>query len=125
MKFKSPNNEPTMIGLTSGHTMVVEPTGTEVPQQFRRAAIAAGCTPMGVGISEQPEASEAAETRQDVIKNAINKMLDGGEDGDFTNDGKPDLKKLSETAGFKVTRDERDAAWALVQASLTNESAED
>lgn len=124
MKFKAPGKEPTMIGLTSGHTMVIAPEGTDVPQRFRRAAIAAGCTPMGVGL-EVAEKADVEETRQDLIKNAIEKMLDGGEDGDFTADGRPDLKKLSETAGFKVTREERDAAWDLIQAELKSEEADD
>lgn len=124
MKFKAPGAAPTMIGLTSGHTMVIAPEGTDVPQRFRRAAIAAGCTPMGVGL-EVAEKVDLEETRQDLIKKAINKLLDGGEDGDFTADGRPDLKKLSEAAGFKVTREERDAAWELIQADLQEGSAED
>lgn len=120
MKFKAPGNEPTMIGLTSGHTMVVSPEGTDVPKQFRRAAIAAGCTPTGMGL-EGPDPEEKQDTRQSVIVDAINKMLDGEEESDFTADGRPDLKKLSEKAGFKVTREERDAAWSEIQADLKTE----
>ena len=44
------------IGLTSGHTVIVpgDKAGAEVPQMFRREAIARGCIPVGT----EPEITE-------------------------------------------------------------------
>lgn len=118
MKFKAAGKEPQMIALLTGHTMVVSPTGTDVPQRFRRAAIAAGCTPVGMGLEDPLSPASTADTRQDLIRGAIEKMLDGDSESDFNADGKPDLKRLGEVAGFKVSRDERDAIWDVVKAEL-------
>ena len=46
-----------MIGLTTGHTLVVrhDKDGTNVPVQFRKEAIAKGCVPVGVGAEDVPD----------------------------------------------------------------------
>ncbi len=131
MKFRSPGKEPLHIGLTSGHTLVIPPDGVEVPHAFRREAISRGAEPMApdgshVEVEHQPgvqsgedganDGQNTAEKRLQLIKDALRAMLNGASEDDFTAAGLPNLNRLQFLAGFKVTRAEADAAWALVQA---------
>lgn len=116
MKFKAPSNEDVMVALTSGHTCVVTPKGSTVEPRFRKEAIARGCVPVGLGTEEASEAKE--KTKSELIQDGINKMLEGDDEGAFTNDGKPDAKKLSQVVGFTVTASDRDEAWAVVESSI-------
>lgn len=106
MKFKSPSDEPLHIALTSGHSIVIEPEGTEVPAILQKEAIARGAFP--VGIDEAAPLAGQTFDRAQVIKDAINQMLDGADEENFTNDGKPDLRKLRGIVGFGVSREEAD-----------------
>lgn len=116
MNFRSPTEEPLHIALTSGHTAVVTPEGNELATMFHREAIARGAVPSTV--QHEPTAITAPQfDRDQVIANALNAMLDGGQEGDFTADGKPNLTKLNARVGFKVAREEADAAWAKVSAA--------
>jgi hypothetical protein len=116
MKFKAPGNEPVMVALLSGHTCTIPPEGTVVEPRFRKEAIARGCVPMGIG--EEPAEPKAAPTRFALICSGIEKLIEGNDDSAFTNDGKPDVRKLSEVVGMTVTARERDEAWAAVEAEL-------
>lgn len=110
MRFKSPTDKPVMLALLTGHTAVVGPEYADLDARFHREAIANGCLPAGVGI-EEAEASPGF-NRATAIKDAMEAMLNGSEEGDFTGDGKPDVRKLSARVGFTVERSERDALWA-------------
>lgn len=128
MKFRSPGDEPLHIALTSGHTLVIAPEGVEVPDVFRREAIARGAEPMAPDGSHyapvhQPGGEEGGEDGQsteekrlELVKHALRSMLNGANEDDFTAAGLPNLKRLQFLAGFNVPRAEADAAWALVQA---------
>lgn len=124
MKFKPPKGitEPLSIGLTSGHSLLIEPKGTTVPTHFRRAAIAAGCIPVGMDADEAELTLDAGDVRQQRIIEGIEKMLDGDDESDFSQDGKPDARKLSKVVGFMVSREERDAAWEKFEAELKKSS---
>lgn len=121
MKFKAPGNQPVMVALLSGHTCVVSPDGTDIEPRFRKEAIARGCTPMGVGADEAPAAPDPEASKFALICAGIEKMLNGDDDGAFTNDGRPQVSKLSEVVGFTVTAGERDEAWAAVEAATKDE----
>ena len=116
MNFRSPTDEPLHIALTSGHTAVVTPEGNELAPMLHREAIARGAVPSTVQ-HEQAAPAVAQFDRSKVIVDALNAMLDGGQEGDFTADGKPNLTKLNARVGFKVAREEADAAWATVSAA--------
>lgn len=118
MKFKPPGQEPLSIGLTSGHSIVIPPEGREVPAAFRKAAVAEGCVPMGIGAEEGAAQQAHPETKEDKIIEGIEKLLDGDDESAFTTDGKPDTRKLADACGFGVSRQERDAAWAVVSESM-------
>lgn len=106
MKFKSPSAEPLHIALTSGHSIVIDPEGTETPALYQKEAIARGAIP--VGIQEAAPLEGQTFSREQAITDAINSMLDGDEQDNFTNDGKPDLRKLRAIVGFHVAREEAD-----------------
>jgi hypothetical protein len=115
MKFKSPFIEPMHIALTSGHSIVIDPDGTEVPALFQKEAVARGALPIGI----EDAAPLAGQTfdRSKVIKDAINQMLDGDDEENFTKDGKPDLRKLNALVGFNVPRSEADKLFEEVSAT--------
>lgn len=112
MKFRSPTDEPLHVALLSGHTCIIPPEGAELEQMFHREAISRGAVPGSVTEEEKPAAGGF--DRAQVITAAMNSMLDGGDEEDFTNDGKPDLRKLNARVGFKVSREEADAIWTEV-----------
>lgn len=117
MKFFPPAGRSNLhLALTSGHTLLIEEGGTEVPPLFHRAAIAAFCRIKNEPANATVKAAQPAFDREQVILNAINDMLDGNAEGDFTADGKPDLRALIKRVGFPLTRDERDKAWAKSSA---------
>lgn len=116
MNFRSPTDESLHVALTSGHTAVVTPEGNELAAMFHREAIARGAVPTTVQ-HEQTAPAAAQFDRGQVIADALNAMLDGGQEGDFTADGKPHLTKLNARVGFKVAREEADAAWTKVAAA--------
>ena len=114
MKFRSTTEEDVHIALTSGHTAVVGVEPTELAKMFHKEAIARGCLPEGVDADEPVAAAGVAFNRVEAITKAMNAMLDGGEEGDFTKAGKPDLSKLSARVGFNVPRVEADQIWEVV-----------
>lgn len=118
MKLRSPSNEPMHIGLTSGHTLVIpaDDEGIEVPLVFRREALSRGAVVPGEIID--PEKNEKAGfDRAETIRGVLNDMLDGGNEEDFTADGKPNLRKLNARLGFQASREEADKAWAEVSGA--------
>lgn len=113
MKFRSPTDEPMHVALTTGHTCVISPEGNEIDEMFHREAISRGAVPGSITTEEAP-VNNTGFDRKAVISAAMNDMLDGGNEDDFTNDGKPDLRKLKARVGFNVAREEADAVWAEV-----------
>lgn len=112
MKFFPPGDEAIQIGLTSGHMAVVEPQGSELHPAFHKEAIARGCMPDG--IERAPNEPEQAFDKMASIIEAMHKMVDAGNEADFTGDGKPKTDAVSKLVGFTVSRDERDTAWDAV-----------
>ncbi|GAB2531230.1 hypothetical protein [Simplicispira piscis] len=113
MKFYSPSDEPLQVGLTSGHMAVIPREGTELAPMFHREAVANGAIPETIfnadGASTQGDGKPMV--REAEIRLAITAMLDGDDEGDFNEDGKPNLNRLKAKLGFSVTREEADAAF--------------
>lgn len=115
MKLRSPTDEPMHIGLTTGHTLVIpaDDEGVEVPLIFRREALSRGAVVPGEVIDPE-KAEKSGFDRTETIRGALNDMLDGGNEDDFTGDGKPNLRKLSARLGFQASREEVDKVWVEV-----------
>lgn len=114
MKFRSTTGEPIHIALTTGHTAVVGTELTELDKIFHKEAIARGALPEGVDADDN--ATNTGFDRKQTIIDTLNAMADGDTQGDFNNDGRPNLKRLNERLGFTASREEVDAAWAEVTA---------
>ena len=114
-KFRSPTGEPLHVALTTGHTMVIPPSdeGVEVPSNFQREAISRGAVLVDGGSAET---KTQIRNRQLVLMDTLQTMVAGADKDDFTSDGKPNLVKLKAKAGFAVTREEADAAFAELTA---------
>lgn len=117
MKFYAPGDEPVMVALLSGHSVVIEPEGTELEPRFHKEALAQGCRPEGSSAGEGFDRTAVFDRRK-VIRAAIETLLDSSDPEAFTNDGVPALRKVTEAAGFQVSREERDAAWAELSVEL-------
>lgn len=115
-RFCSPTETPLHIALTSGHTAVVTPDGTDLDTMFHREAIARGAL-----LTEGATAEDRTQVfnRQIVLRDTIQAMIVGKNKDDFTGDGKPNLVKLKAKTGFQVSREEADAVFA----ELSSQSA--
>lgn len=119
MKFRSATDEDVHLSLTSGHTCIVTPQGTDIDARFHREAIASGrCIPVGIELPQEAPAAPQFD-RAKVIQDGIRKMLDSDEEGLFTATGRPNASKLNAIIGFKADREEIDAAWAVIEAEIT------
>lgn len=116
MKFYSPSAAPLHVGLTSGHMAVITSDGVELDPMFHREAVAKGAIPETLRGAEG--ASDAVPVkpvvREDEIRAAITAMLDGDDEDDFNEDGKPNLNRLKARLGFSISREEADAAFEAV-----------
>lgn len=134
MKFRSRSNTETIrLASTSGDILLIGSEFVEIPAHMEAEAYAKGCVSEEIYNSiradiENDSADATAKTalvsgtiteeqRVAAIKTAINAMLDGNEEGNFTAQGLPHLKKLSTLAGFTVAKEEMEAVWASVSIS--------
>ena len=121
MKLYAPTHEPVHISLLNGHATLITAEGTDVDKQFIRDALDRGCLTkpdetnskiVAESDDEEIDNADSYAERKQIIKNAINDMLNGTNEGDFNADGKPDLRKLSGRTGFKVSRPEMEVVFA-------------
>ena len=131
MKFRSRRDgEVIRIASTSGHICLVGSEFVEVPEHMEPDAYAAGCVSEALynSIKSDMEKDAAAKTaltggaltpaqKHEAIKLAIQSMLDGNEDGNFTTAGLPNMKVLVKQTGFPLTKDEMEAAWNEIVAA--------
>lgn len=68
-----------------------------------------------------PSGDIVREDRPAVVRQAIQAMLDGGEEGAFTAAGLPNLKVLSGKCGFQVSKDEMEVAWGEISTAAAGE----
>ena len=144
MKFRSrSDSEVARLASTTGHIILVGQEFVEVPQHMESEAYANGCVSeelynsikadMAKGALATGEGGDAkpaggiklpSDTGQSdrpaVIRQAIQGMLDGGEDGAFTAAGLPNLKVLSGKCGFQVSKDEMESVWKVVSGNGTD-----
>ena len=113
MKFRSPTEEPIHVSLVTGHTALVTAEGVELDPMFHREAISKGAIPgsltpeQALMLDAKPEAQQF--DRAEHIAKVLKAMLDGDNEGDFNEDGKPNLKRLNAVIGFQASRSEVDA----------------
>jgi len=116
MKFRAPSShEHVHIGLTSGHTFVVHREPTDVPPMFIEQAMKRGCIPCDAEIPVLTKVVRPT-SNEDVIVEAIKRMLEANVPGTFMADGRPQIDALAKVVGFTITTGQRDSAWAATKA---------
>ncbi len=116
MKFRSTTGEDIHIALTTGHTAVIGKELAELDKIFHKEAIARGALPEGV--DDEDDGKGKGFDRAAKIVEILTAMVNGNTEGDFNGDGRPALKRVNERLGFTATREEVDAAWAIVSEAL-------
>lgn len=116
------DHEGTSVGLLSGHVCrvyAVSPVdgkpGTEIPVKFHKAAVAAGCSIVGI---EEPTIEAAKNDKQTLLVAAIERIIEADNPESLDANGRPKLAFLKKEAGMGVTKSEADAAWAEFVKSL-------
>lgn len=123
MKFYPPEGaQELQIALTSGHTCLITEDGNEIPALFHKEAIAKGCRIENV-VDAKVDSADPQFDRRAKIAEAIDDMVDAGDQEEFTNDGKPDVRAVSKRVGFNVTREERDEIWTAMSANPDGSTA--
>ncbi len=111
MKFKTTNGKEVRICLLTGHSVIVYPEFTEIPERFHAQAYANGCvSEKNEVIAVEPKIEEVVVSKYEDIKNAILKMRSANKPNYFTKDGLPNLVFLSKVAGMNVNREDMLAA---------------
>lgn len=109
MKFKSPTDEPVYIALLSGHAAVIGPEWRELPIILHRKALEEGCITDNMDeetIAAKVESARPHESNHDILVGIIKGMAANPQDGDFTANDLPNLKRLAKLAGWNVSREE-------------------
>jgi hypothetical protein len=78
----------------------------EVSERDVRACKDRGCVP-----ADKVEAVVETMDRIEEITNAIQTLLDEGDESNFTSMGDPKVKPIERILGYDITASERDAAW--------------
>ena len=125
MKFRSPNETPIRVALTSGHAAVIGHEWRELPEIFHRDALAQGaqCDATHIDNPEPPsinggeQANGGQPSEDDAYREAILLMIERDEEGDFVaSTGLPNLKALEKLVGFRVNKERAYAAFHQLKA---------
>jgi hypothetical protein len=117
MRLKSPTEATLSVCLTNGHGIRIGPEGRDVPEMFRRDALAAGAIPaeMSAADFETNEPPPPDDSKAALLINGIKQILTENNPDDFTGSGLPNRKKLSAMVGWNVSAEELGAAWKVLQ----------
>jgi hypothetical protein len=106
--MRSITGQEVYVGLTDGHTTRIGTEWTEVHPRFQTTAITLGCVPEFFEVPEDKEVEkqEASKTIKELVIDGIKRMQADPQDGYFTQEGMPNLKKLSVIVNFAVKREQ-------------------
>jgi len=105
MIFKSTTGQNTYVSLTSGHTCIVTPEGTDIDAIYHKQAAMQGCLPAGAEVPV-PQVPGGGYNPKQVIRDTFIKMLADKNPADFNANGTPKLARLNELTGIHTTRAE-------------------
>jgi len=107
MIFKSTTGKDVQVALTSGHTCIVTPEGTDIDAIYHKQAAVMGCLPVGAEVPV-PQPLGGGYDPKKVVRDAFIKMLEDKNPIDFNQNGTPKLSRLNEITGIHTTRAEFD-----------------
>ena len=99
------------------HHPTDEKEGTVVGQKFKKQALLLGCIFVGDVYDEDDELA-LAKSPQELIVDAIEKILSRDDAVEIENDGRPKMEVVKREVGFAVTRAQLTSAWAVFEATL-------
>lgn len=112
------NSTDKRLRLTSSNGMFVtyiDPGETcRIPEALFRSACAQGCAPTGVDAGIDNPATAVNEARLPLLVDAINEILDEGDERKLTLAGCPKANHIKAIVG-EHTAEERELAWELVK----------
>jgi len=107
MKFKSPTDLPIRIASTSGHVALIGPEWQEIPTSLHHEAILSGCeTDQKFKTQESNQGGNTDKSENDLITDALVKMLERDQEDDFTNSGMPNMNIVRGIAGFNASKED-------------------
>ena len=89
--------------VAGGHSALVGKTWRELPPILHKPAIEAGCITNAMPMESHNATQETVEQKDDLLMR-VKKAISLLSPEDYTGGGLPDLKRLSDMAGFTVTR---------------------
>lgn len=95
----------------------------QIPDALFTSACTQGCVPSGEDAGIDNPATDADESKLPALVDAINQILDEGDEGKLTNSGCPKANLIKAIAGDH-TAEERDLAWEQVKVSRAVEDTE-
>lgn len=109
MKFRSPGEKPVYVCLLSGHAAWIGPEWRELPLPLHAEAIAKGCITDNMDKAVQ-EAREAAAVPQpsvlERLVEVVRAMMANPQQGDFTQDDLPNMKRVQSKVDFRFSKDD-------------------
>lgn len=121
VKFFPTSGVAIQLALTSGHTTVVEPNGTELDERFHAEAVARGCVPESAVQNLVQRAQVSTFNRQEHIVKVLKDMARGDDPNAFTSNGMPNKLTLDKLLGFTSDRNEIEEAWEIAKQQLDEE----
>ena len=109
MKFKAPGEQPVYIAMLSGHSAVIGNEWRDLPLIMHRKALEEGCVSDNMDaatIAAKIESAIPEESRHSILMGIVKNMMANPKEGDFTASDLPNLKRLSGTAGWSVSKEE-------------------
>lgn len=117
LMFRSSTDKPVRVALLTGHVAVIGPEERELEPRFHAGALAAGC--ITNEMQTLPGKDELAEPKpdasdDDLIRGALEAMLEGNEPGHFTASGHPDLRAVRKLGGKNFSKDAILSVWSAM-----------
>lgn len=130
-RFKSPTGQNIRIVLMSGHATIVGSEWRELDERYHSAAYSLGCVSedmyknkvadkIPMHVAKQIDEAESLEQR---VYEAIDKMVKENDLESFTKSGVPDAFKLTNDLGERVSVGVRDKVWYKYQKDNATEEA--
>ena len=109
MKFRSPSETPVYLCLLTGQSAVVGTEWRELPILLHRKALEEGCITDNMDeetIHAKIESALPEQSKHEIIVGIIKDMMSNPKEGDFTAADLPNLRRLSLSAGWTVSKEE-------------------
>lgn len=127
-KFRS--LAPVRISSITGHVVIIEPEGTNIPDVLVAEAVARGCVPcegeelkLATPANVEPEVADDdgheldEGAKQTAIDMAIIELIAANDETKFTGNGKPKVAAVRDIVEFDITADEIAEAFDRVSST--------